>query len=158
MSFDTTTRVDSYMGSAVATPNNITIIYEDKNEGIFERGGGPFIKVWTEASFDDPTGIRNGQNVCFTEDGIVIIQIYIVSGYGNKDLYKLEKVADLIKEAFRGVELIPTGSEEGIILFEDFTTRQTITIDNTFDGRSGSRNDFLPYKRKDIFINYQKNY
>ncbi len=160
MSLDSVTRIDSFFESQVATPNSIYTIYEDKNEGLFEGGGGPFVKIWTEASFDDPTAVEASPEdfSCYTEEGIIIIQIFAVKGLGTMDLYSLSRIVTLVRDAFRGKRILPTGSEEGIIYFESISPRQTIEVAPK-DFPIGNSNSLgLTWKRKDIFINYQKNY
>lgn len=151
MSVDTAQRVNDYWDSEVATPENIYTIHIDKNEGIpaTEGGGGTWVTIETQTLLDNLTG-RSSVSNCFTEDGMIIIKIYAQKGLGNLDLYSLERVSDLVKKAFRfDKPLLMTGTQEGNIYFEDIIPRQTIT-----DPAPG----LSDYRRKDIFINYQKTY
>lgn len=81
-------------------------------------------------------------------------------GLGTIDTYGLSRVATLIRNAFRGVFLAPTGGQEGEIYFKDITISQTVEIPAQVFERSGffSNGGDIPWKRKDIFINYRKDY
>lgn len=158
MSLDTVKRVADYWKSTLEDVSGIHTVYFDKNYGLPESTDGPWVKLFIEASFDDPLAVANSQDVCFTEDGQIIAQIYAEKGIGDKDLYSLERVSDLIKEAFRGFTLLPGAGEKGNILFEDISSRQTIEIDRSDSNFGRGSTDDRDWRRKDIFINYQKNY
>jgi len=157
VSLDSVTRIDAFFKAQITDLLGIETIFEDQNKGQFEPGGGMFIKMWVEPSFDELTGSSLPDSL-YTEDGLIVIQVFTIKGQGTKNLYALESVGTSIRNAFRDVFLNPTGSEEGAIYFEDVSTRQTIEIgrQNSSQGR-GSSFDGV-WKRKDIFINYQKSY
>lgn len=149
MSLDSVQRINDYFDLAVGAPNNLYTIHLDKNEDIpDDLGGGVWVKLSTEASFDDMTG-QSLPKLCYRERGLVIVEIFCRKGLGNKNLYGIEKVVTLLRNAFRNVKLKPTGDEEGVILFEDISAPRSFEIPS----RGGT-----DYFRKDVFINYQKNY
>jgi len=157
MSLDSVTRIDDYFKTSITDVLGIETIFEDENKGQFEPGGGMFIKMWVEPSFDDLTG-NSIPNKLYTERGLVVIQIFTIKGQGTKNLYALESVGTSIRDAFRDKFLDSDGTQEGAIYFEDISTRQTIEIgrQNSPQGRGSSFNGV--WKRKDIFVNYQKSY
>jgi hypothetical protein len=149
MSLDTITRVNSFFKSVIATPKNLYTIYLDKNEDIEDdSGGGVFVKISTESSFDDLAGNSTSER-CYTEIGIVIIEVFAPVGLGTKDLYSHERVVTLIRDAFRDIKLDATGNEEGGIYFQDINTSKSFNLPSR-QGRD--------YQIKNIFINYQKTY
>lgn len=152
MSLDTVTRINDYFDSAVALPNNLYTIHADKNEAIQDdMGGDVWARVSTEASFDDLTGepsTVDGEK-CYTERGLVIVEVFCAKGLGTLNLYGIDKVVSILRDAFRNYKLLPTGSEEGVILFEDISAPKSFEQPS----RGGTA-----YFRKDVFINYQKNY
>ena len=154
MSLDTVTRVIDFFETNVETPNNLYTIYRNKNYDLpLDGGGGPFCELFIEDSSDKFTGYVG--NTIYNERGSIIIRIYVDQGLGDNDLYSLSRVSDIIRDAFRDqvtgkqLKLFPTVGQEGMILFENLEPRQTIVDDSSYD---------TPYKRKDIFINYQKSY
>lgn len=156
MSLDTVTRINDFFEDNVATPNDIYTIYKDKNYASRQsNGAGPFCEVWVESSFDSFTGYGAGATTAYNEAGVVVIRIFVDEGLGDRDLYSLSRVYDLVRDSFRDqttgkqLKLWPTGSEEGMILFENLESRQTVTDETTY---------LRPHRRKDIFINYQKLY
>ena len=108
MSLDTTQRINDYFDAQVGTPNELYTIHLDKNEDIpDDLGGGVFVKLSTEASFDELTG-NSRPDELFTERGIVIIEIIAPVGLGTADAYALERVVSLVRDSFRGNFLNPT--------------------------------------------------
>lgn len=153
-------RIDTFFENQITIPESIYTVFEDKNEGIFEGGGGPFVKIWTEAGTSSPVAVQDSPETfsCSDEFGQVIIQIFAVKGLGTIDLYSLSRIATLIDNKFVGKRILPTGDDNGIIYFEEMSTRQTVEVaPQDFPlGRSNSMG--LTWKKKEIFINYQKNY
>ena len=149
MSIDSTTRINNFFDAQVGTPNDLYTIHLDKNEDIpDDLGGGVFVKLSTEASFDERTG-RSRPDQLFTETGLVIVEIIAPVGLGTLDTYSLERVVSLIRDAFRGEFLNPVDDEEGVIYFQDISTARSFELPSKMDG------DYLV---KNVFINYQKNY
>ena len=152
MSFDSVTRINDYFDTAIADPNNLYTIHSDKNEAIEDdQGGDVWVRLSTEASFDDLTGEPStvSSEKCYTERGLVIVEIFCAKGLGTLNLYGIDKVVSILRDAFRNHKLLPIGSEEGVILFED------ISAPKSFEQPSRGGRDYF---RKDVFINYQKNY
>ena len=151
MSLDSVTRINAYF-KTIADANSIYTIYDDKNEAIEDdMGGGEFIRLSTEASFDELQGEPSviGAPKCYKERGLVIVEIFTAKGLGDMNLYGVNSIVTILRNAFRNKKLLPIGSEEGIILFEDISAPKSFELPS----RSGT-----DYFRKDVFINYQKNY
>jgi len=160
MSLDTVTRIVDFFeaNGFVSEPTGAEIytIFRDKNYDLGnDSGGGPFCEVFIEASGDSFVGYGTAIGPDYTETGIVVVRIFADAGLGDLDLYSLSRVSDIIRDTFRDqttgkqLKLWPTGGQQGMILFEDMSSRQTIEDDTTYD---------TVYRRKDIFINYQKVY
>ena len=156
MSLDTVTRVIDFFETNIETPNSLYTIYRDKNYDLsLDEGGGPFCELFVAPSFDSFVGYGAGVTTDYTEIGTIVIRIFVDSGLGDDDYLSLSRVSDIIRDAFRDqvtgkqLKLFPTGSQEGVILFEDMEPSQTVIEE--------SRRD-ITYRRKDIFINYQKLY
>ena len=151
MSLDSVTRINAYF-ETIAVANSIYTIYDDKNEAIEDdMGGGEFVRLSTEASFLNKEGQPStlGDPRCYKERGLIIVEIFSAKGLGNMNLYGIDGIVTILGEAFVDERILPTGSEEGIILFED------ISAPKAFEQPSRGGTD---YYRKDVFINYQKNY
>lgn len=151
MSLDSTQRINDFFEAqlGVGTTANIYTIYVDKNEDLpDDLGGGTFVKISTEASFDDETG-TSLVNELYTERGIVIFEVLAPVGLGNNDLYSHAKITTLIRDTFRNKSILPTGTEEGTIYFEDMSAVRSFRLPQ----RQG-----VDYMVKNIFINYQKSY
>jgi hypothetical protein len=150
---DTVQRITKHWLDNVATPNNLYTEYSNKNENLIDSGDGPWVKLFIESDLDDLVG-HSTVDACRVETGVVTAQIFIDEGYGNIDLYILEDIVDKIVTAFtdnkRTLILPATGSEVGMLQFNDFSGRQTIVVEkDDFDGN---------WLRRDIFITYEKNY
>lgn len=149
MSLDSITRINDYFDTAISIPNGLYTVHADKNENISDdMGGDVWVKLSTEAAFDDMTG-QSLPELCYRERGLVIVEIFCMKGLGNLNLYGIDKVVTLLRNAFRNKRLQPTGDEEGVILFEDISAPRSFELPS----RGGT-----PFFRKDVFINYQKNY
>lgn len=149
MSFDTVTRVNEFFADNVATPNSLYTVYLDDNTNPpTNSGAGPWCEVETEASFDELVA-QGPTTHTYKEHGLVTVSVFVDVGLGNKIPKALAKVVTLVRDAFRDKTILDTGPEEGCIYFESIDTSRSVTNDTKFNRK---------WKRKDIFINYQKNY
>lgn len=152
MSKDSVQRINDYFDSAVSLPFNLYTVHDDKNEGIEDDlGGDVWVRLSTEASFADKLGQPStvGGVKCYQERGLVIVEIFCAKGLGNLNLYGIDEIVSILGDAFIDVELLPTGDELGVILFENISAPKSFEQPS----RGGT-----VYFRKDVFINYQKNY
>lgn len=152
MSKDSVRRINDHFDAVVSSPHNLYTIHTDKNEGIEDdQGGDVFVRLRTEASFLEKLGQPSvlGQKRDYLERGVIIVELFCAKGLGDLNLYGIDDIVTILGEAFVDEKLLPVGSDEGIILFED------VSSGASFEQPSRGGRDYF---RKDVFINYQKNY
>lgn len=143
MSVDTITRVNAYFETNVADVIPVFTIYKNVNENLPEPGSGSFVKLWVEPSLDQL--FTDGGK--YQESGVIIAQIYVEEGESTLELHS---ISDVIKIAFRQLQLEPIGGEIGTITVSDIETANRGTVATEDYGSN------ISWRRWDVFITYAK--
>ena len=153
MSLDTETRVNAYFKSAIADTYNYYTNYDSENKDLPESNVGATIDV----SFEDGTDEQLNDAVEYVETGTLVISIKVELG---KSASQLSTISDQIKVAFRGphgyLQMTPTGSEEGFIVFESLEKVPRGTISRKPSGRRAKNQSTRMWKRLDVMLTYTK--
>jgi hypothetical protein len=150
--FDARNEAEKY--GTVASPC-VPVIHMNTNGGEKEENGtGPFIKTrvieneWNK--IDDVRKVVDGvdEHTSF-EYGVLVFEIHVQKGLGDKDALAHEIVADKLKKDFVKLEL-PT-SNNRYIHFGEALPKPVITV-NKLSGPKSSK--VKKWNRLDLFINY----
>ena len=147
MSVDTITRVNAYFKTNVADALSLFTIYKNVNEDLPEPSSGPFVNLWIEPDEDNIYTDGGG----YKETGLIIAQVRVEQGQSSLILHS---IMDSIKVAFRQLELLPVGLEEGKINIEQIIPSNAGTVPR--EQANKGRGSNLPWRRWDLLINYSK--
>lgn len=145
MSYDTITRVKTWLNENIFEPNELCVVYFNDFE-YNEQGAGLWVEVAVDPSTTEVSGVQVSEE-SFQEEGNIIFRIHQEAYFQGVSIYEAR---DLIVNNLLQLDLYPTGSEKGMIHFYNLRQRQAV---------STVRNDAEdPWVQLDFFIAYKKNY
>ena len=149
MSLDTVERVNAFFKAQISDTFGYYTNYDNENKNLPESNVGPQIRLFVEIGTD--TQLNDA--IEYQEDGIVVAQLFVEHG---KSQTQLHAIASQIRNAFRQVQLAPTGMQEGTIVFEDIENVSRGEISRKPTGSRSKNQSTRMWKRLDVMITYNK--